>query len=82
MGKKTSYLTFHERECKTKTKVFEIINIKNYSVGFIKWFGAFRKYSFEPNEDTIWDSNCLLEVVDFIDKLMLEHKLEKIKDND
>lgn len=36
-------------------------------LGEIKWFGAWRKYTFFPMNYTTWDSNCLNEITAFLD---------------
>jgi len=76
MGKK--YLKFKLIEKKPKTNVYSVFSIMGeYSIGKIKWYPAWRKYCFFPNAMTIWDSNCLIEVVKQIAKLMKERKSEK-----
>lgn len=63
-----------------KTKVFYVA-AKN-STGFlgqIKWYGPWRKYAFFPEPNTIFETDCLTDITNFIKNLMLERKLEKQK---
>ena len=57
------------------TKKFNIYSKSNYDLlGVIRWKNEWRKYCFFPRFDTIYDSKCLLEIVEFIKKLMDERK--------
>lgn len=67
------YLSFRHAASKGKTDVFVIFNGDIY-LGLIKWRGSFRKYAFFPEADTVWDSSCLREVIEFCDNLMKERK--------
>ncbi len=58
-----------------KTKVWNVVNpIKALILGNIKWYGAWRKYCFCPNDDTIFDPDCLDEIASFMRKETLDHK--------
>ncbi len=56
-----------------KTEIFEMRNSIQI-LGQIKWFSQWRRYCFFPNDKSIWDASCLLEVKVFIDTLMLAKK--------
>ena len=58
---KTQYFTV-----KTKSSLEEI--------GHISWYGQWRKYVFFPDENTLYDSGCLKDIVDFLDALMSERR--------
>lgn len=50
-----------------KTNLWEVKNkTLNYEIGMIKWAGNFRKYAFYPKNDTMYDSNCLHAIADFL----------------
>ena len=49
----------------------------NQCIGLIKWYAPWRKYSFFPNRETVYETQCLKDIVAFIDKLMLDRKIEK-----
>ena len=50
-----------------KTPIYHI-NSKHSQdeIGVVKWYGAWRKYCFFPNGDTIWDMKCLQQVCDWL----------------
>ena len=76
-----NWIDFVEVEClerPRKTKVFKVKTKEGDSVlGTIKWFGRWRKYSFYPHMDTIFEQTCLRDIAQFIDELMLKRKRER-----
>jgi hypothetical protein len=72
------YISFIERPAMTKTKVFEVIN-RQYGdlLGHVRWYGPWHKYCFIIDiPGLVFDSGCLADIQDFIDKLMAEWKNE------
>lgn len=58
-----------------KTKTFDVVNKDNSSyIGQIKWFGSFRKYSFFPAENCVFEQTCLRDIAKFMEDLMEERK--------
>lgn len=50
-----------------KTKVWLVVNEKkNFAVGYIKWYGGFRKYCFFPVNGTLYDSDCMQKIAEFL----------------
>lgn len=70
------YLEFNEESfIGKKTKIFRIWNkVTKDDLGEIKWNGSWRQYCFYPDSYTFWAKGCLLEVAEFINKLMFERK--------
>lgn len=61
-----------------KTKMFLVVNTENEeSIGLIKWYGPFRKYSFFPNANTVFEHKCLRDITSVLEGLMEMRKLEK-----
>jgi len=56
-----------------KTKTYNVLSIFGVKLGVIKWFTNWRKYTFFPDENTVYDTNYIMEIKLFIDKLMDEH---------
>ena len=53
-----------------KTPIYHIINNKTADeIAVIKWYGAWRKYCLFPNQETIWDNKCLVQIIDFLNKI-------------
>ena len=64
-----------EKKTNRKTPIYHIISKHSESeIGIVKWYGAWRKFCFFPNGETIWDTNCLIEVISFIDNLNKKYK--------
>lgn len=72
------WIRFDERLSTGKTKIFTCYN-KEYGteLGTVKWYGPFRKYSFFPEANIVFETQCLKDISSFLDKLMLERKLQK-----
>lgn len=71
-----------------KTNIYNVIKVMPMDddrpeehLGLIKWNGAFRKYWFEPNNDTGWSDDCMDLVSSFLKKVNKRHwdKLKKKK---
>jgi len=66
------YITaFDETPDNRKTKIYFLCNSRNELIhlGKIKWHGAWRQYCFFPEEDTLFNSDCLNDITDFLNKL-------------
>lgn len=46
-------------------------------LGWIKWYGPWRQYSFFPEADCVFEKTCLKDITDFIVELMEERKKAK-----
>lgn len=46
-------------------------------LGIIKWYGPWRKYSFFPNEMTVFEQDCLRDIAYFIELKTKEHREKK-----
>ena len=71
----SKWIEFYLYEDTGKTKKYNIVT-KDYPMilGEVKWFSRWRKYSFFPAPNTVFEKDCMMDIVDFIDKLMLERK--------
>lgn len=71
----TMYLIFDEVEWSGKTKKVAVVSAQHgATLGWIKWYGAWRQYAFFPLADTIWNPDCLKAVNTMIQTLMAERK--------
>ena len=57
-----------------KTAVFSCDNHSGESLGYIEWNNRWRQYTFTPLACTIYSRSCLLDIADFIHKLMEARK--------
>lgn len=69
----TTYLTFSRfKHQDKKTYDIRVLNKQNDLLGKIYWRGGWRKYVFEPKGEMIFDTKCLRDVIEYIEKLMEE----------
>ena len=69
-----SFLIFQEIvEDKRKTKIFYIKSSRSDAdLGSIAYYNRWRKYVFYPSNDIIFDTSCLKEIIEFIEKMNME----------
>jgi hypothetical protein len=53
-----------------KTTEHKVTNLDGIELGMIKFKATWRKYCFYPVANTVYDNNCLKEIMDFIDLQM------------
>lgn len=49
-------------------------NGTTHSLGEVSWFSSWRRYVFTPGPNTLFDCNCLNEIIQFISARMEERK--------
>jgi len=70
MQTKYKYIHFVERHNEGKTRRFNCCNIKlDELIGIVKWYGAFRGYSFFPEWGSIYSQGCLDDISHFMQQL-------------
>lgn len=58
-----------------KTKIYEVTTKDDSQIlGYIKWFGRWRKYAFYPESNTLYEQDCLRDIANYIDDLMEKRK--------
>ena len=58
-----------------KTPIYHIESmLSKDEIGQIKWYGAWRKFCFYPNGDTIWDNKCLEQIIAFLNQVNTKKK--------
>jgi hypothetical protein len=58
-----------------KTKIFNVINKKSsYTIGEIKWNGAWKGYFFYPSRESFYEEVCLRNIAEFLEELKIERK--------
>lgn len=54
-----------------KTGVWSVLTKTDIcTLGEVRWFGAWRRYVFFPVPETIYDSDCLHDIADFMAEQM------------
>jgi hypothetical protein len=62
MGK---WIDIHEITANTKTKRFAVTTKDGDSLGEIRFFPTWRKYSFYPYGQTVYEADCLRDIAQF-----------------
>lgn len=61
-----------------KTDIYQVVTKDGLSLlGQISWYAAWRKYTFQPNSNCVFETQCLTDIVIFLNNLMIEHKTQK-----
>lgn len=67
----------------TKTNIYEVTaKADNFPLGRIAWFGRWRKYTFQPSSDCVFEETCMREISLFIQqetRLQMKRAAEKRK---
>ena len=61
-----------------KTPIYFLVNNNEDCIGTIKWHGAWRKFCFFPEPDTLWDNKCLNDVQKVINNVTAIYKESKL----
>jgi len=70
-----THIKFVPAPPKPKTKVWWVVNkYDDGHIGNIGWYASWRKYSFFPNPNTVYEQVCLREIADFCERKTAEHK--------
>ena len=66
----SKYLNFSIIEKKPKTKVVNVWSKKSReALGIIKWYGRWRQYAFFPDNNTLFNTECLNDIIIHIKEL-------------
>ena len=57
-----SFIKFENLRPTGSTKIVRVCNSAGGSLGVIKFWGAWRQYTFQPNSDTVFNTACLNDI--------------------
>ena len=78
---KNKWIEFNFVKDTGKTKVYSVVAIDGCIIlGVVKWYSPWRKYSFFPEPDTVFERDCLGYIIDLIEELMLERRNKRVLD--
>ena len=82
---KTEYKYIHFVKVKgnPKTSIWICRNNKsNTDLGEVKWYGQWRQYCYFPDGMSVYNIDCLKDIIDFVNQLNKEKRLtvKKLKD--
>jgi len=61
-----------------KTQVWEVVNTdESLLLGYVEWFGRWRKYIFRPLSMTVYEQDCLRDIAEFIELQTKMHRSAK-----
>lgn len=67
------YITFTHYESKDKTEVWQCSSVrKGFVLGYVKWYGGWKQYSFFPSPGTLFNRGCLADIQNFLKEIMQE----------
>ncbi len=83
-GKWIDFLQMPREKPGMKTLVWQVVPKSEdrgpqHPLGLVKWYGGFRKYSFFPAPNTIYEQVCLRDIAEFCEMKTREHNQEKAK---
>ena len=72
----SKWIIFSLYENTGKTLKYEVLTKDTpvIKLGEVRWFGRWRQYSFFPEPNTVFEKQCLKDIVGFIETLMQERK--------
>ena len=70
MKKKPSWIYFESVSApRLKTETWRVCSTADRSIlGWIRWFGHWRGYSFFPEYETVFERTCLRDIANFIER--------------
>lgn len=73
------YIRFEKVGDTGKTKIWNVVSKKHGNVlGTIKWYGAWRQYTFQPEDSTVFNPECLDTISRFIRNEMYRRDSAKL----
>lgn len=57
-----------------KTKIYKIMSDYGGFIGEIKWYAQWRKYAFYPQNNTVYEQDCLKDIAQFLEELKEERR--------
>lgn len=74
-----TYITIRKqpKEDNKKTNTYLVISENDNVIGQIKWYGAWRKYCFFPEEKTVFENKCLEGISNILIELTKQYKERK-----
>jgi len=71
----SSWIKFELVGLKPKTKVWEVQSIAGDTLlGIVQWHGPWRRYCFFPETGTVFEQDCLNDIIKFMFIKTEEHK--------
>jgi len=49
----------------TRTEIWTVTDQEEYRLGEVRWYAPWRRYTFQPDAETLYDAKCLQRISDF-----------------
>lgn len=70
-----THIAFFPQAPNVKTKIWSVQSkYGDGLLGSIRWFAHWRKYSFFPAPECVFEEVCLREIAEFVERKTKEHK--------
>jgi hypothetical protein len=78
------YLTVHGGEplAGRRTLRWEVQGNDSALLGTVRWYGAWRQYTFDPTPGTTFNRDCLIDLANFLRRVNDEHKIAQRAEKD
>ena len=74
-----TYIRFVEGPPKPRTKTWWVVTRDDdIHLGWVGWFGRWRKYAFYPKPDTVYEQVCLRDIALFCETQTSTHKRQRV----
>ncbi len=68
-------IKFFDKSPSGKTGIYEVKANRNQALlGYVKWFGRWRQYTFFPERETVFNPVCMREIADFCQYATERHR--------
>lgn len=66
--------TLREMSPSGRTGIWDVLTKQGGTLGEVKWYSRWRKYSFFPGDGCLFEQTCLREIADFIEERTKEQR--------
>jgi len=59
---------------KRRTDIWTVVDQAGYRLGAVSWWAPWRRYTFRPDSNTVYDPSCLMTIASFVAEKTEERK--------
>ena len=63
-----------------KTEIWNVVAQEEHRLGEVRWWPAWRRYTFHPDTGTLYDAGCLDEIARFCSEQTKERRLVRAQE--
>lgn len=76
MKTKYQYIRFDEIQTQKKTSAWACVSSGPFPLGYVKWYGPWRRYCFFAQGFPVFSAGCLADIIDFLSQANKRHAEE------